>query len=67
MAGAAACALMVMMATDTVHPPAGSNPIIIFMSHADWTFLAFPTLAGALLLLLAQRIYRGVVRQIAQE
>jgi CBS-domain-containing membrane protein len=43
--------LVVMMVTKTVHPPAGSNPVIIFMTRPDWTFLVYPTLAGALVLL----------------
>lgn len=58
MALAGACAAMLMMATDTVHPPAGSNPVIIFLSQPGWDFLVMPTLAGACVLVLVSRLYR---------
>jgi CBS-domain-containing membrane protein len=49
MAGAAAVAVAValMILTRTVHPPAGSNPVIIFVGHAGWSFLLMPTAVGA--------------------
>lgn len=40
-------AISVMMMTRTVHPPAGSNPVIVFLSQPSWEFLLFPTLIGA--------------------
>ena len=46
MAGAAAVAVTLMILTRTVHPPAGSNPVIIFMGHAGWSFLLLPTAVG---------------------
>lgn len=52
LAAASACALMLMMATRTVHPPAGSNPAIVFLGHAGWPFLLFPVAVGALLLVM---------------
>jgi CBS-domain-containing membrane protein len=65
MAAAGACAAMLMMATDTVHPPAGSNPVIIFMAQPGWDFLVMPTLAGACVLVLFSRLYRLVIRRRA--
>jgi CBS-domain-containing membrane protein len=62
MAAAGACAAMLMMATDTVHPPAGSNPVIIFLSQPGWDFLVLPTLAGACVLVLLSRLYRFAIR-----
>ncbi|MEE1920837.1 HPP family protein [Pseudomonas sp. 148P] len=47
---ACALALVAMGASDTTHPPAGGNPIIVFMTLADWSFALVPTLAGVLLL-----------------
>lgn len=50
---AVAISAAAMMATRTVHPPAGSNPIIVFLlmpAGPDWRFLLFPTLAGSVLL-----------------
>jgi CBS-domain-containing membrane protein len=65
MAAAGASAAMLMMATDTVHPPAGSNPVIIFMAQPGWDFLVMPTLAGACLLVLVSRLYRLATRRRA--
>lgn len=40
-------AIAAMMVTDTVHPPAGANPIVVALTHAGWAFLAAPVLIGA--------------------
>jgi CBS-domain-containing membrane protein len=47
MALAAGTAIAVMLLTRTVHPPAGSNPVIVMMSRPEWMFLLTPTLIGA--------------------
>lgn len=57
-------AIALMMATRTVHPPAGSNPVIIFLAQPDWDFLLFPTLSGALLLMLVALAYNNVTRAV---
>lgn len=62
MAAAGACAAMLMMATDTVHPPAGSNPVIVFLAQPGWDFLWLPTLAGACLLVVIAKGYRRLAR-----
>ena len=60
MAGATAVAVTVMILTRTVHPPAGSNPVIIFMGHAGWSFLLVPTAVGAgMLLVIAWCFWRA--------
>ena len=53
-------AIAIMMVTRTVHPPAGSNPVIVFLGHAPWSFLLFPVLRGALLLVLIALIYNNL-------
>jgi CBS-domain-containing membrane protein len=58
-------AIVAMMATRTVHPPAGSNPVIVFLSHAGWGFLFFPVLAGAVLLTLVALLFHAAVRKRA--
>ncbi|PWU30662.1 HPP family protein [Pseudomonas sp. RW407] len=58
MALAGALAATLMVATDTVHPPAGSNPVIIFLYQPDWSFLLLPTLAGASLLVVIALAHR---------
>lgn len=62
MALAGAIAAMLMIATDTVHPPAGSNPVIIFLAQPGWDFLLMPTLAGVLVLLAISLVWRKTRR-----
>jgi CBS-domain-containing membrane protein len=46
-----ATALILMMATRTIHSPAGGNPIIVFYEGAGWSFLLTPLAIGLLVLL----------------
>lgn len=55
-------AIAVMMLSRTVHPPAGSNPVIVFLLQPGWSFLWFPTLAGALLLVAVALFYNNLTR-----
>lgn len=55
-------AIALMMLTRTVHPPAGSNPVIVFLMQPSWSFLLFPTLIGALVLVAVALIYNNVTR-----
>ena len=55
-------AIALMMLTRTVHPPAGSNPVIVFLSQPAWGFLLFPTLIGALVLTAVALIYNNATR-----
>lgn len=59
---AAGLAIAAMMWTRTVHPPAGSNPVIVFLTQPSWSFLLFPTLAGSLLLILVALLYLNLTR-----
>lgn len=56
-------AIAVMMATRTVHPPAGSNPVIIYLLHPGWGFLLMPTLLGAIILVLVALVYNNATRE----
>ena len=62
MAAAVGTAISLMMITRTVHPPAGSNPVIIFLMKPAWTFLFFPTLFGALAVTAVVLIYNNATR-----
>jgi CBS-domain-containing membrane protein len=62
MAIALGLALAAMMFLRVAHPPAGSNPIIIFLSAPSWGFLLFPTLAGAVAIVLIALIYNNLTR-----
>lgn len=43
---AQAMALMFMLVTGTVHPPAGANPLIMIYNHAGYSALWQPVLVG---------------------
>ena len=62
LAMAAGTAIALMMLTRTVHPPAGSNPVIVFLAHPGWSFVLFPTLSGALVLVLVALVYNNATR-----
>jgi CBS-domain-containing membrane protein len=60
MALATGTTIALMMATRTVHPPAGSNPVIVMLSVPTWDFLLTPTLVGALVLVLFALIFNNI-------
>ena len=62
MALALALAISLMIATRTVHPPAGSNPIIIFLLGASWDYLIFPTLIGSIILVIVSLFYNNLYK-----
>lgn len=55
-------AIAFMMFTRTVHPPAGSNPVIVFLSQPSWSFLLYPTLIGTLIVTLLAILYNNMTR-----
>ena len=60
---AVGAAIALMKLTRTVHPPACSNPLILCaLPQASWTFLLFPTLTGAGLIVLVALIYHNLRR-----
>lgn len=60
MALALATAIAIMIASRTVHPPAGSNPIIVFLLGANWDYLIFPTFFGSLILIVVALFYNNL-------
>ena len=60
MALALALSISLMIVTRTVHPPAGSNPIIIFLLGAFWDYLIFPTLIGSIILVIVSLFYNNL-------
>jgi CBS-domain-containing membrane protein len=57
---AVALSAAAMMISRTVHPPAGSNPIIVFLAAPGtlgWQFLLFPTLFGTVALVATGVLY----------
>ena len=56
-------AIAAMMITRTVHPPSGSNPVIVFLMQPGWEFALFPTLTGAVILVLVALLYHNLTRE----
>jgi CBS-domain-containing membrane protein len=48
----------VMLGLRLVHPPAGSNALLVFAMQPDWTFLLWPTLLGSLALVTLASIWQ---------
>lgn len=49
-------AITTMVITNTLHPPAGANPILIIHSQQGWEFLLEPVLIGAIGLVLSAKM-----------
>lgn len=60
MALALATALSIMIATRTVHPPAGSNPLIVFLLGSNWDYLIFPSFIGSVILVVVALFYNNL-------
>lgn len=60
MALATALAVAMMMVFNSVHPPAGSNPVIIFLTQPAWSFLGLPTAAGAVIIVFIALIFNNL-------
>ncbi len=60
---AVATAISVMMFTRTTHPPAGANPVIIYLTKPAWSFLLFPTAFGAVILIFVALLYNNFTRE----
>jgi CBS-domain-containing membrane protein len=60
-------AIAAMMFTRTVHPPAGSNPVIVWLIASQglmsWQFLWFPTLFGAIVITVVALVYNNLTRE----
>lgn len=50
-------AIASMIVTDTVHPPAGANPIVVAIMNPGWSFLLAPVFIGSVAIVLLGRIY----------
>jgi len=60
MALAAASGITIMQITRTVHPPAGSNPVIVMLTAPQWQFLLTPTLLGAIFLVVVALFFNNL-------
>ena len=60
MAIALAFAIAAMQYLRIPHPPAGSNPFIVFLLGAQWDFLWMPTLLGSILIVIVALFYNNL-------
>ena len=49
-----------MMITNTVHPPAGGNPLIVILGDQAIGFIFMPLATGSLLIILFAIVYNKV-------
>ncbi|RKE70927.1 HPP family protein [Pseudorhodoplanes sinuspersici] len=56
-------AMLVMLVSDSFHPPAGISPLIIVMNGMSWSFILVPVAAGALILLAYSWVWTNYVRR----
>jgi CBS-domain-containing membrane protein len=60
MALALAFAIAAMQYLRVPHPPAGSNPFIVFLLGSQWDFLWMPALIGSVLIVLVALFYNNL-------
>ena len=60
---AVALAVFVMIVTDTVHPPAGANPIIVILTGQGISFVLFPVAVGAFMLVVFAYLYNKLLKR----
>lgn len=53
--------VMIMMLTNTLHPPAGANPLLIMMTNASWEFIFNPVLIGSLLIVVIGFCFHRII------
>jgi len=56
-----ALAIFVMMITNTIHPPAGANPIIVILGGKGINFVLLPVAVGALIIIIFAMIYNKIL------
>ena len=52
-----------MIVTNTIHPPAGANPIIVILTGQSISFVFFPVAIGALMLVLFAYLYNKLLKR----
>ena len=60
---AVALSVFVMIITDTIHPPAGANPIIVILTGQGISFVLFPVAVGAFMLVVFAYLYNKLLKR----
>ena len=58
-----ALAVFVMMMTNTVHPPAGANPIIVILTGQSIIFVFLPVAVGAFIIVVFAYLYNRLLKR----
>ena len=58
-----ALAVFVMMITNTVHPPAGANPIIVILTGQSLNFVFLPVAVGAFIIVVFAYLYNKLLKR----
>ena len=58
-----ALAVFVMMITNTVHPPAGANPIIVILTGQSISFVFLPVAVGAIIIVVFAYLYNKLLNR----
>ena len=58
-----ALAVFVMMITNTVHPPAGANPIIVILTGQSIRFVFLPVAVGAFIIVVFAYLYNRLLKR----
>ncbi len=58
-----ALAVFVMMITNTVHPPAGANPIIVILTGQSLNFVFLPVAVGAVIIVAFAYLYNKLLKR----
>lgn len=56
-------AIFMMILTNTTHPPAGADPILVITTSASWNFLFTNIVIGTLLLFIIAFVYNNIIRK----
>ena len=58
-----ALAIFIMMITNTVHPPAGGNPLIVILGDQTLSFILMPLASGSVVIILFAIIYNKIAKR----
>ena len=58
-----ALAVFVMMISNTVHPPAGANPIIVILTGQSLSFVFLPVAVGAIIIVVFAYLYNKLLKR----
>ena len=58
-----ALAVFVMMITNTVHPPAGANRIIVILTGQSLNFIFLPVAVGAVIIVVFAYLYNKLLKR----